>query len=172
MTLYEIICDMAKHHCRIRDMGSTDQLKFDLENKSIRCGNGYIVQNGRYCVDWLDLSDGTFYLLNDSFFNMNIKDPYVFVEELFKEYIVSRPSSIGAKNKGNFRAKTSDELSFDQLINGQDRLELQYRLEAFILLGALKGIFKWENNKHWFWKSKNVPGLILYKNWLINKEEK
>ncbi len=168
MTLYEIICDLAQRHCRIKGMGSTDQLKFDLVEKNIQCGKGFIMQHGQFCVDWLDLTDGTFYVFDDGLINLK-ENPYELLENLYVRYRDSLPSKASVNNKGNFRAKVSDELTFEQLLEGEDRLWLQYQMEALILLGSLKGIFKWNDPKKWFWKSST--GLILYKSWLLNKEE-
>lgn len=165
MSLYEILLEMAEQPCRIRGGGNADMLEFDLETKSIFSGKNYIVKNGEIQSKIIELEDGRVWEVSpDNLIALPIN--FTSVEELYISFISSVPNT--RQVKGNFKGKTSDELSYQQLISGNNRTKARYALEGYILLGSIVGGFSWNNESHWFWKSSTVPGLILYKKWLTN----
>lgn len=164
MSLYEIICEIAQKKKKIEGGGFSDLLTFDLKNKTIRSKKMFLL-NKEGIVTQIQLEDGTCYSLKQiPFFDGEIADPYKEVQRLYDDFIFSRPSARTEYSNMNFRCKKSDELTFEQIMQGKDRNEARCALEAFILLGALSGIFEWKHENHWYWKGKN--GLVLYKDWV------
>lgn len=171
MTLYDVLIDLSKKYCRFKmssGKGYCNLLRFNLEKKKISNGNIVIMDNGVVLVDELILNDGTTYtgLKDMLLIEDTTKDFYTKVEELYLLYNSSIPNGKECFSKGNFRAKTSDELTTDELLCGIPRVEAQYLLEAYILLSSIINKNLWGNDKNFFWKSKNIPELILFKKWL------
>lgn len=161
MSVYAILCHLADEHTKLIGGGYTDFLTFDFEKGNIKSKKKYIVKNGELAIDEISLEDGR---------KISLKEKELITEEeknqdiqtLYDNYICSRPSWIDAKS--HFTPKTSDELSFEQLLNGEKRSVERCRLEAFVILGN----YQWPNEEHWFFKGNN--GMVLYRNW-FKKED-
>ena len=166
-TLYSTLCSMADMHTKIIGGSYTGQLKIDLEEKSLKSGNRYLIYKGMLNEDFLEFTDGTALVLADLPLvdSSEYEDPYGKVKDLYEKYRKSVPTRESTKRKYNFRGLTSDELTMDELMNGEDRIKAAYKLELYILLGVMAGVFKWKNPDHWYWKCKSEPGLILYRKW-------
>lgn len=169
MSVYAILCDLAEKHSKIVGGGSTDLLQFDLENKSVFCGRKAIIDKGKLCQDFIELTNGEVVLFQGESFidEKDYIEPYNQIEILYGEYRKSVPSKNSDTRKSNFIGLSADELTFEELRDGESRILAGYKLEGYILFGAIERKFPWKNEKHWFWKSENVPGLILYKKWLL-----
>lgn len=166
MSVYNTLCELAEKHTKVKGGGYSDTFSYDLKEKSIRSKGKYIVKNGHFIIEQIVLEtdeviDLTGELLADH--EMQMENQWEVLQQLYDSYLYSRPCVCSGKS--NFKAKTSDELTFEQLINGESRNVAKCRLEAFIILGAICRIFEWSNPQHWFWKGKN--GLIIYRDWLL-----
>ena len=64
-------------------------------------------------------------------------------------------------------AKNLEKMSFEELMNSShsNRNIARYELEWFVIANAIKGNITWKND-NWFWQSKTMPKLIIYKEWL------
>lgn len=162
MSVYKTLVELADEHTKIVGGGYTDFLIFDFEKKDIRSKKKYVVKNGKLIVDKIFLEDGReisfaeVELISEEEKNQNI-------QTLYDNYIYSCPTGMEAKS--HFRPKTSDELTFEQLLNGAKRSVERCKLEAFIVLGN----YQWINENHWFFKGDN--GMILHRDWFIKKED-
>ena len=172
MTLYEVLIDLSKKYCRFNmksGKGYCNLLRFDLKKKKISNGNVVIMNNGIVLIDELVLNDGTIYtgLKDMPLIEDTTKDFYTKVEELYLLYNKSIPNGKECFSKGNFRAKTSDELTTDELLCGIPRVEAQYLLEGYILLNSIINKDLWEDKDKFFWKSENIPELVLFRDWFM-----
>lgn len=169
MSLYGILCKISQNPQKIKGGGFSDLLTFDLKNKDIRSKHFFIMKNGKVTCKSIQMEDGTTYDLADiellSQKEIENDDQFLHIQDLYNDYLYSRPSSHANFANSNFRCKKSDELTFDQLLNGKARNEARYRLEAYILLGSVSKIFLWPNPEYWFWKG--TQGLVLYRDWIL-----
>ena len=166
-TLYSALCSMADMHTKVIGGGHTGQLKIDLEEKTVKTGNKAIIYKGILNEDFLEFADGTAIVLADLPFvdESDYKDPYEKVKQLYINYKKSVPTKESTKRKYNFKALSFDELSMKELMTGENRVIASYKLELYILLGTVAGVFEWKNANHWYWKCPSELGLILYKKW-------
>ena len=168
-TIYKIICELSKSHIKFKgkNKGYADLLKFDLVKKRISNGKTVIMDNGEIVVDEIELANGTVFSLKDKELidEINTESILEEIEKLYYEYKHSVPNKHSSFIKCNFKGKTSDELTFKELTNGQQRTLAQYKLECFILFHSIKGNLKWKESNHFFWKSEKHPDLVLFKEW-------
>lgn len=166
MSVYDTLVSMPQEHRRIKGHGYIDLMTFDFTTHSIRNGSYYFMKNGQLCVDVISLRNGSIITINSPFFTEEeANDPWKKVEELYYQYLISRPTEVANYLHPNFRAKSADELSFDELVTGIPRQQALYAFEGYLMLGIVSGVLKWPEDKHWYWKSETYPGLILYKSW-------
>ena len=158
-SIYSMLIKLSSQHTRLGpNKGYGDLLKFDLTNKKIWNGNTVIMDKGVIQVDALcgftDLASTPF---------LTEQEASQDLEQLYNDYYVSVPNKHTSFSKSNFRAKTFDELTDNELAEGKPRQEAQYALEAFVMFSDLSHLF--ENSKHFFWQSKEYPGLIIRREW-------
>ena len=158
MSLYETLCKLSEHPQKIIDGGMTDNLFFDLENKEIKSRGMSILRTGKITLE----SGETMILPRELLSEEEKRDPWMKLQNLYDQFHSSLPW--GNCRKSYFLPKRSDELTAKELSDGIPRSEARIKLEAYILLGSLSGIFDWPCDSHWFWKGKN--GLIVYRNWM------
>ena len=170
MTVYEILIEMSRQHRRIKKkdghkMGHTDTFRFDLESKTVSNGFMNIFKNGELVADQIELCDGTVYDFRSSELISSDTDFYHTVEKLYNEFQYSVPTKHDNICRTNFLAKHVDELSMSQIMNNEKRPVARCKLEAYVLLMAVSQQIPWNEQRHFFWKSKNVQNLILYRDW-------
>ena len=155
-SLYETICDIAENAVFV----------FDLKEKTMKNGRTTVIDNTKI-LDTLKLENGEEIILPHTpiLSEREMKEPFDRVQELYDQYRVSFPSN--TKVKSNFIALRSDEMTFEELRKGIPRNLARTKLEAYILLGSIHGIFKWKDETHWFYHGER--GLILYREWLGGK---
>ena len=165
-TVYDIFVEMMQSHKSISGkLGHTDTLMFNLQNKTIHNGVISFVDNGVLVCDRIELTDGTTYEFTGKELVRSDEDFYETVEKLYHNFKYSVPTKRDNKCRGNFTAKHPDDLSFDQLMNGEKRPIARCKLEAYVILMAMTGQINWKNNKHFFWQSNNDKELILFREW-------
>lgn len=130
--------------------------KIDLKNKSLKIGNKNYIKNGEVLIE-----DKLF----DSDLLMKLQDPWNKTSELYNQYKHSIPTS-HYKDNSYFKALKYEELSSEELAYGLYRNYAQAALEGFILLASIKGLLKWQNDKHWFWQDENDKDFIILKEYV------
>lgn len=130
--------------------------KIDLKNKSLKIGNKNYIKNGEVLIE-----DELF----DSDLLMKLQDPWNKASELYNQYKHSIPTS-HYKDNSYFKALKYEELSSEELAYGLYRNYAQAALEGFILLASIKGLLKWQNDKHWFWQDENDKDFIILKEYV------
>lgn len=130
--------------------------KIDLKNKSLKIGNKNYIKNGEVLIE-----DELF----DSDLLIKLQDPWNKASELYNQYKHSIPTS-HYKDNSCFKALKYEELSSEELAYGLYRNYAQAALEGFILLASIKGLLKWQNDKHWFWQDENDKDFIILKEYV------
>lgn len=170
MTVYDVCIALSKSESRIivdgKRCGKAKNLLFDLDEKTIFCNKEKIVEQGKVMVDSIELSNGDGWSIKEMELITYSDDFYNILYELFEQYMSSSPSRHDSFVKSNFKALSSDELTFTQIKNNMPRNEARVRLEAFILLSAMAGKSYWNNPKHFYWKSLLDDRLIVLKQWV------
>ena len=82
------------------------------------------------------------------------------INKLYHQYKYSMPSE---RDNGRhyFKALGVNQLTDAQLVVGMPRLEARIRLEAYILLASMSGMFKWADDSKWYWKGNDKDFIIL-----------
>ena len=172
MTLYDVICEMGKAHCRIamKNGGYSDLMRFNLTRKSLKNGDFFLIKDGEVVVDKLKLNNGQTFSGLQSMKLIDIQQGCFKenLERLYIQYHASRPSMRCRYSKSNFVAKHETELSFEEML-GKDRTEAMYELEAYVLLSAMAGVNipaeLGMEEKHYYWKSE-FPSLVMFRDWM------
>lgn len=150
MTLYKVLVQLSQN--------SYNKIHIDLKNKTLKVGKQLIIEKGNPIQNKVIVGDDV-YEWNDLILEE------CDIDELYQQYKYSMP---GERDCGNhyFKALAPSLLTDEQLVYGMPRLEARVRLEAYIMLTALKGLIKWENDNYWFWQSKTDKDFIILKQWL------
>lgn len=135
----------------------TDNLLFDLKTKEIKSKGMCILGKEELLLDTEEKISLPTELLSAE----EKQNPWQKLQELYDQFYVSVPW--GRSKRSYFLPKKSDELTEKELSRGVSRNEARTKLEAYILLGALEGIFKWPDESHWFWKGNN--SLVVCREW-------
>ena len=174
-TLYEILIEMSSMHKRVKIngvvSGYSNSIVFDLSKKDIKCGNNYIMKDGTLLTEKIHVNALEYNIKDICLIDYDPKFFYEDVEILYKKYIKSVPTKYDIKHNNNFIGKVSDELTFIEIIKGENRCISRCKLEAYILLMSLSFEIEWENNNNFFWKSNKFCDLILFREWIKNVEE-
>lgn len=165
-SLYDVLVKLSQSHCKfaMKHGGYADLLRFNLKNKSIYNGDFYIMKDGKVVVDKIKLTDGQEFIGLQS---LSLIDEEQNLENLYVQYYNSTPSKHCQFSKSNFIARDSAEMNVFELANGMDRIEAQYRLEAYVMLASMMGWLDGliEEDK-FFWKSESYPKFVVFKDWI------
>lgn len=157
MTLYDYLIRTCQR-CAEGDI-PYEPISIDLSMHSIQIGERLVLSQGMLADDvhmtGLIRFDG---------------DPYAEIERLYAQYKRSVPSRHERLNKGYFKALSSDALSMHELESNMRRTEARVRLEGFICLASCAGLIPWHIPRHFFWRGTD-PDCIVYRNWIVFKEE-
>ena len=166
MNLHEVLMEMCKEHIKIKKGGYADLLFFNLKTKTIKNGNTVLVENGKIIPQTIKLIDGRELVLEDDWGEVN-EDFYQGLESRYEKYYLSTPSKSDRFVRTNFIAKNLEKMSFEELMNSSsnNRNIARYELEWFVMVNAIKGNISWIDG-NWFWQSKKMLKLIIYKEWL------
>lgn len=141
------------------------KFKVDLINKSLWIDRKKIIEKGEIVneqyqgKELIKKYDLTLHFGIDS-----CLPPWELLELIFNEFEKSVPSKHTVKTY--FKAKSVDELTDVDLAYNYDRIFMTAMLEGYILLASLKGILKWQNDKHWFWQSERNKNFIVLKSYI------
>lgn len=150
MTYYEMLIYLAQK--------DYSKIHIDLKNKTLKVGKQLIIENGNIIQHKVIVGD-------DVYECSKFVSERLDIDELYENYKYSMPSE---RDGGNhyFKALTASLLTDEQLVYGMPRLEARVRLEAYVMLGSLAGLIKWENNNHWFWQSSKDKDFVILKSWI------
>lgn len=167
MSVYQMLSEeLPARHYKIKGHGYVDLLAFDFKTHSIRNGSFYLMKDGKLMTDCVVLQNGTeINLPKEIFSTQEVEEPWQKIEDLYYQYYVSRPTEVANFLRPNYRAKTADELTFDELVDGKPRQQALYAFEGYMMLGIVSGILQWLDAGKWFWQSSKYPGLIIYRDW-------
>lgn len=139
--------------------------RIDLKTKSMQLlSNEKCIENG----DWFP--DADLIHINGI---CDEKDKTKFcldiIEELYHNYKYSTPTEKSEKYKQRnyFKALSPDEMTDEELVNGEDRNVARAKLEGFILCASLAGYLTWDEKKmgKWFYQGKDKD-LVILREWI------
>lgn len=172
-TVYDVIKSLPTKYARFfiidkngkrKVYGDTSNIVFDLKNKSAKAGPYYLIREGKLVKKKIFLTNGEKFDLAGLPLIEPCEEPYKEIERLFVQYYNSVPSTKEV-SKGYFACKNPDKMTIEELTEGIPRCQARYELEAFIMLSAICGYIPWENEKHFYWYSKEQRELVLFREW-------
>lgn len=166
MNLHDLLMEMCKEHVKIKKGGYADLLFFNLKTKTIKNGKTVLMENGKIIPQTIKLTDGRELVLEDDIGEIT-EDFYTGVEARYEKYYLSMPSKHDKFVRTNFMAKNLEKMSYAELTaaGSNDRCAARYELEWFVLANVIKETIPWKDGNY-FWQSKRLPKLIIYKEWL------
>ena len=160
-SVYEGLVEIAKTHGRLyRTNGKrADMMKFDLTTHSAFVGNAFIVHHGDLRMDTLETASAKVEL--EFLPWLTPEEEELDPVELFRRHYYSRPNGSEKYMSSNFPAKDIDEMSDDEIAQGEPRAEARVRLEAWMLCAAINGTLEryvksrptWVEGS-WWWSPK------------------
>lgn len=146
--------------------GSEDArcVQLDLAARKLMFKDDLLIDNGELVASSVQMPDGS----TATFTGIMDYDGehYAEVERLYAIFKRSVPGKHERLNKGNFKALSSDSLSYSELESSISRTEARILLEGFILCAASAKLMPWANPAHFYWQGAD-PDLILYREWII-----
>lgn len=180
-SVYEGLVEMAKTHGKLyRTNGKrADMMKFDLTAHSVFVGNAFIVHHGALRMTTLETASAKVELGGLPWLTPEEEklDPV----ELFRMHYYSRPNGSEKYMSSNFPAKDIDDLSDDEIAQGEPRAEARVRLEAWILCASLNGTLEryvksqptWREGS-WWWspapEGQTGTQLVIKSYWWRHEE--
>lgn len=180
-SVYAGLVEVARTHGKLyRTNGKrADMVKFDFTAHSAFVGNLFIVHRGHLLNPLLETAavkvdiSGLPWLTEEE----RKLDPV----ELFRNHYYSRPNGSEKYMSSNFPAKDIDEMSDDEIAQGEPRGEARVKLEAWILCASLDGTLKryvesqptWRPGS-WWWSPKpegqDGTQLVVKTDWWLAEE--
>lgn len=157
-SVYAGLVEIAKTHGKLyRTNGKrADMLKFDLVSKSVFVGNAFIVHHGMLRMPVLETAAVKVDLARLPWLTQEERglDP----EALFRAHFYSRPNGSEKYMASNFPAKDTDEMTDDEISQGEPRGEARVKLEAWVLCAGIDGTLEkyvksqptWKDGS-WWW---------------------
>jgi len=157
-SVYAGLVEIAKTHGKLyRTNGKrADMLKFDLVSKSVFVGNAFIVHHGMLRMPVLETAAVKVDLAGLPWLTQEEQglDP----EALFRAHFYSRPNGSEKYMASNFPAKETDEMTDDEISQGEPRGEARVKLEAWVLCAGIDGTLEkyikrqptWKDGS-WWW---------------------
>jgi hypothetical protein len=131
-------------------------IKINLESKDLGVDN----------IKWFSSGKKTKFCPDGKAMN-NLEPVMEYLEKLYKIYKYSYPSETESKRKRSyFKALTAEEMTDEELINGNDRYLARIMLEGFIFLAVVSGELKWKGEwGSWYYQGKDKD-LIVLRKWI------
>lgn len=145
MNCYEALINIAQNQY--------EKIYIDLSNKTAKVGRQVIIDCGIVTRNKIIVGSDV-YEFDDLI--SETQD----INKLYHQYKYSMPSE---RDNGRhyFKALGVNQLTDAQLVVGMPRLEARIRLEAYILLASMSGMFKWADDSKWYWKGNDKDFIIL-----------
>ena len=154
MTLFEYVIEQSQQGKKI---------KVDLKNGTLKINKSKLIEN---CI--IDENKFESHSITDLLPKELTIRPKETIEELYEEFATSIPSKETAQDEifGYFEANKMKDLSIQDMLNGANRVQAKAKLETYILCCKLLNLFKFDNEKHYYWKSTKFKKLIILKEWI------
>ena len=145
MNCYEALINIAQNQY--------EKIYIDLSNKTAKVGRQVIIDCGIVTRNKIIVGSDV-YEFDDLI--SETQD----INKLYHQYKYSMPSE---RDNGRhyFKALGVNQLTDAQLVVGMPRLEARIRLEAYILLASMSGMFKLADDSKWYWKGNDKDFIIL-----------
>lgn len=165
MNLHEVLLEMAEKHQKIKKSGYSDLLYFNHKTKTISNGKTVLVKDGKIIPQTIKLTDRELVLDDD--WGFTNEEFYSGMESRFEKYYNSMPSKCERFIRCIFVAKPLNKYATyaEMITASSNRAVARYELEWFFMMNSVLENISW-NDKYWFWKSKNQPKLIIYKEFI------
>ena len=137
-----------------------EKFHIDFEKRNMRVGKKYLIKNGEYDEERkLELAPH----YADTNVILHI------LKDLYKNYKYSMPSERSeSKRRKYFKALSVDELTDEQLVNGEPRELACAKLEGYILCKIVDESFEWNDKLgKWFYQDKDDTDFVLLKKWFV-----
>ena len=144
----------------IERVDNGEKFHIDFVKRNMKVGKTYLIQDGDY--------DNSKYILSKSNVPASMNTILTMVEDLYDTYKYSTPSERSEnKRRKYFKALSIEELTDEQLVNGEPREVAQCMLEGYILCHIIDGSLCWNEELmgKWFYQG-NDPDLIILKKWI------
>ena len=154
MTLFDYVLEKASQGKKVR---------LDLKNGTLKLGSKTIIDKCKFDTEYLSKNSITDVLPNEL-----IDNPKENIEKFYKEFSTSirTKESIKEELYGYFEPLKVNELSIQNMLDGGNRVQAKIKLELYVLCCKMIGNFKFDDDKHYFWKSKKYKKLIVLKEWV------
>jgi len=164
VSVYDALVRIAQTHGKLyRTNGKhADTLRFDLTAHAVFVGNTFIVSHGKVKMPVLETSTVKIDLTGLPWLAEGEKE--LSPTALYRNHYLSRPNGSEKYMLSNFRAKDIDEMTDDEIAQGETRSVARVRLEAWILCAALDGTLEryvtsqpnWKDG-NWWWSPDSTP---------------
>ena len=149
----------------IERVDNGEHFNIDLEQRSMKVGNEYLIKNGEY-----DKSRHVFDMMHRDMYSLHVV--LHTISAMYDRYKYSIPSERSEnKRKKYFKALPIEDIPDEKLLTAEKRETMQAMLEGFILCAIITDQFKWDEEimGKWFYQSKNDPDLVILRSWIENK---
>lgn len=138
-------------------------VKIDLKNGTLKVGNKTLINKCLFDTDLLDKFNITDILPVELI--PNAKEN---IEKFYKEFSTSIPSKESIKEElyGYFEPLKFKDLSIQDMLDSTNRIQAKVKLELYVLCCKMINNFKFDNDKHYFWKSNKFNKLIVLREWV------
>lgn len=176
-----LVAMAATHRKLYRTNGRlTDMIKFDLVSHCAFVGNLFIVHFGRLAQPVLETA--TLKVDMSGLPWLTPEEQELDPAKLYRAHYLSRPNGSERFMASNFPAKDVDEMTDDEIAQGEPRSEARVKLEAWILCASLDGTLErvvtssptWREGS-WWW-SPNPAGqdgtqLVVKTDWWRSRDD-
>lgn len=150
-------------------------IEINLTTKNVYCNKHIIMQSGRLLQDTIITDKNTYKIgslieiddlmfLGEDFFDIK-GDPYNVMKKLFYTYYSSSPNRFNDQRKKNILFKSLNEMTYEELEQGENRNKAQTMLEGYILLGGLNKWITWDEKSNFF--TKIDDSFYLFRDWIM-----
>lgn len=138
-------------------------VKIDLKNGTLKVGNKTLINKCLFNTDLLAK-----YNITDVLPIELINKPKENIEKFYKEFSTSIPSKESQKEElyGYFEPLKFKDLSIQDMLDSSNRIQAKVKLELYVLCCKIINNFKFDNDKHYFWKSNKFNKLIVLREWV------
>lgn len=162
MKIKELLEELSQCHIRMNGQGYSDLIHFDFKNRVIGNGKTVLFKNGKTVPQKIKLYDCEFELEEET--PVLETGSWEELESLYSVFrnSVPEPYDDVKYTKCHFIGLGIDELTREEFAMGKRRQTARIELESYLFFHK----FKWQNEKHHYWQSKNIPQLIVYRDWI------
>lgn len=138
-------------------------VKIDLKNGTLKVGSKTLINKCLFNTDMLSK-----YNITDVLPVELIDNTKENIEKFYKEFSTSIPTKESQKEElyGYFEPLKFKDLSIQDMLDSSNRIQAKVKLELYVLCCKMINSFKFDNDKHYFWKSNKFNKLIVLREWV------